>query len=437
MRDWWSKEVRQWLRYGADGVWITRSEPIGNEKGAALPLDTRFNGESHLTDLRETHNIYPNLFAKATREGFKRAAPDKRPFLASRAGFTGIHRTSVVWTGEVPSTWSHLREVPATLLNLSLSGVGMVGSTMGGATRINDPELYVRWVELACWTPLLRQGAPASIETTLPWALGENVEAAVRKSLKNRYRMTPYWYSLLHEYARSGLPPMRALVLDKTFVTDPNVRNMDQEWMVGPFILVAPVLDRGTRTRTVYLPQGKWTEIQSERIYDGPVRVTVDAPLESTPLFARAGSILPSWPDQNSLTGAAPDTLIIDLYPPAAGKASRFRHVSDDGITIDGAQSITIFGLEEKTSGQLSLKLKRVDSGNFIPRETHLLLRFHHQPSMPRQVVYVAGNDAETRLVFTERSVMPFGWTYHEEQDWVEVLVPQQNDNMTVTLLDH
>lgn len=434
VRKWWAGVTESWARSGVDGVWITRSEPVVDEPETGIPQDARYNGEGVRTDHKEVHNVYPNLLAESVHQGFEQASPGKRSLIVSRAGFLGIFRDAGLWTGEVPSTWAHLREVPSTLLSLSLSGNGLVGATLGGATRINDPELFVRWVELASWMPLLRQATQGTIETYPPYSLGPRVESIMKHTLDTRYRMTPYWYSLMHQYVRNGSPPIRPLIFDDAYTTDANVRNMSDEWLVGKNLLVAPVIERGTRTRTVYLPKGRWTEQATDRIYRGPVRVTVNAPLESVPTFAREGAIFTSWPLQTDLAGIRADTLIVDLYTPDRSHENSFLHTTDDGVSTGGSMSLTTFTLSHPKSGEIRLGLDRHDIGDFHPLETHLLLRFHHIDSEPRRVLITTGGNAQTELLRGEGRTLPFGWTFHKGSHIVEVLVPQQDAEMNVLL---
>lgn len=432
--DWWSQQVDSWTRSGIDGVWIIRNEPLAGEPISGMPLDLRFNGDGNRTDLREAHNVYADLFTSATRKGLLLAHPKQRVFVASAAGYAGLVPNAAIWSAVIPTTWIHFEEVPAALLNLALCGVGFAGVDIGGATRISDTELYIRWFELAAYTPLMRH-RPVQLEGTLtPWGQGKQAEAIARKVTAERYRLTPYWYSLMHDYSLTGIPPMRPLFLDRSFYSDANVRSMADQWLVGPNLCVAPVVERGTRTRTVYLPSGYWTEVRTERIYKGPLRVTVDAPLDEIPIFAREGAILPSWPLVQSLSENSPDTLILDLYAQSPGVSSTFAYTSDDGTTLDSKSCTSVFHLS-RTEDEYQLELTQ-DREGFIPVETHFLLVFHHQDSPPASVVFRSGNEAATRLLRNEGEPMPFTWAWDARHDIVRVLVPQQDARQSVTLLN-
>jgi len=433
-RTWWAKQIIRSKEIGYSGLWITRSEPLAGEPDTGMPPDIRFYGEGIRTDLREAHNIYPNLFAEATRNGLKQVAPTDRLFLASRAGFSGIHRYGITWTGEVPSSWTQLDMVPATLMNLSLSGVGLAGTDIGGSTRINDPELYIRWLQVSVFTPILRHRPISTSETSTPWSFGTQVERAAKKALTQRYRMTPLWYSLMYDYVKTGIPLMRPLLLDPEFMTDPNVRNMNDQWMIGSDLLVAPVIERGSRTRTVYLPVGTWTELRTDRIYEGPVRVTVDAPIESIPLFARSMAILPSWPYSSSLSSIEPDSLIFDLYPNHRGETGEFTLTCDDGKSEEGGNCRTLLRLS-RSDANISLALERQRTGSFSPPEAYLLMRFHHVAESPAEVVMRAGAENQMKLLYYDGAPLPFGWTWEEKNKIVEVLLPQQNEKMMVSLI--
>ncbi|MFH0882204.1 MAG: TIM-barrel domain-containing protein [bacterium] len=431
--DWWTQQVDSWTRTGIDGVWITRNEPLAGEPKTGMPLDLRFDGNGNRTDLREAHNIYSDLFTSATRKGLDSAHPGQRTFVATESGYAGVIRNASTWMGVIPTTWIHFKVVPSALLNLSLSGVGFAGVDIGGATRITDTELYIRWFELAAYTPLMRHRPIQSESTVSPWSQGRQAEAIARKVTAERYRLIPYWYSLMQDYSRTAIPPMRPLFFDRAYDNDPNAKNLVDQWLVGPNLLVAPVIERGTRTRTVYLPAGAWTEIRTGRVYEGPLRVTVDAPLDEIPIFAREGAIIPSWPLVQSLSENKPDTLILDLYAQTPGVTGSFVFTADDGITVHSGKCISTFKLA-RSGTEYRLDLKQ-DRKGFIPIETHFLLIFHHLSSPPSSVVFRSGNDAATTLLRSDGEPMPFTWTWDAKSETVRVLVPQQDERQSVELL--
>ena len=432
-RDWWAQQVDTWVRSGIDGIWVTRNEPLAGEPKTGMPLDLRFDGQGTRTDLRETHNIYSDLFTEATRKGLEKANGERRTFMMSESGYAGILRNATTWLGVIPTTWVHFKVVPSALLNLSLSGLGFTGADIGGATRITDTELYIRWFELTAYTPLMRHRPIQKDSNVSPWAQGRQAETIARKMTAERYRLIPYWYSLMQDYVRTTVPPMRPLFLDPEYSQDPNARSLVDQWLVGPNLLVAPVVERGTRTRTIYLPKGEWTEIRTERIYRGPLRVTVDAPLDEVPLFAREGAIIPSWPLVNSLSDNKPDTLILNLYAPTSRSQGTFTYIADDGVSVNSGNCITTFNMtRNETDYRLDLKQKR---NGFDPVETHFLLVFHHVASSPKNVVFGSGNDKPTTLLRNDQETMPFTWSWDRKLHVVRVLVPRQNDQQSVRLI--
>ena len=199
------------------------------------------------------------------------------------------------------------------------------------------PELFVRWFEWGAFQPVMRAHGERNHNEV--WSYGKQAEPILAKYLRLRYQLLPYTYSVAYRSYQTGAPYMRALFMD--FPDDPKAADIPDEYMYGPAFLVAPVTEQGATQRTVYLPAGcdwynYWT---NERLHGGQT-IVADAPIDTLPLFVRAGSIVPLGSEV--LSASQPQTIAsVRVYPGADGSFTLFQ---DDGKTYGyekGGGSIT------------------------------------------------------------------------------------------------
>ena len=250
------------------------------------PIEDTTAGEECLPHHR-ARNTYGLQMARATRAGMLQNAPDSRPFLLTRAAFCGVQTAAALWSGDNSSKWEHLAESLPMLMNLGLSGVPFVGADIGGFAGDVDGELLVRWIQAGAFYPFCRNHSARSTRNQEPWMFGEEVEAICRKYLELRYRLLPCIYNLFYEASETGAPIMRPLVWQ--YPDDPAAFALQDQFMLGPDLLVAPVLAPGMRKRLVYLPEGfwyRWMPVAQEK-FEGPMRFWASAPLAELPLIQR------------------------------------------------------------------------------------------------------------------------------------------------------
>lgn len=302
-RDWFGRLYEGPLDLGVDGFWNDMNEPgvfapdgfnapetdLGPHK--TLPLDARHAGDGQPGTHARYHNVYGQQMARASFEGLRRLQPEKRPFVLSRAGFAGVQRYAAVWTGDNSPNWPHLALTIPMLTNLSISGVPFVGADVGGFMGSPSAELYTRWLQAAALTPFFRTHSNDVSAPREPWAFGPEHETINRATIELRYQLLPYLYSLFELSERSGLPPMRPLWF--AYPQDTRASLIDDQFLLGADLLVAPVLREGQRQRSVYFPKGDaWLDWWSGRRYEGGSQALIDAPLERLPLFIRVGSVV-------------------------------------------------------------------------------------------------------------------------------------------------
>jgi len=337
---------------GFDAIWADETEPD-------LPPDGSYFYAGPGT---RYFNIYPLLHTAAIYDGFRRDV-NHRALILSRDAYLGSQRNgTMVWSSDIYPTWDTLRRQIPTGLDFAASGMAYWTDDIGGWQYLpkehhaahpplldpsdardnvggydDYPELYARWFEYAAFLPIFRtHGSRNSNEV---WSYGKAAEPILEKYLKLRYQLLPYIYSLAHKTYETGAPFMRALFMD--FPNDPKVADLSDEYMFGPAFLVAPVTEQGVTSRMVYLPAGAdwynyWT---NERVHGGQT-IRVDAPIETLPLFVRAGSIiLLGEPIENT---TQPQKIAkLRVYPGADADLTLYQ---DDGETYayeKGVRSIT------------------------------------------------------------------------------------------------
>lgn len=351
--EWWGDLHRFYIDHGISGIWNDMNEPsVFNDTTKTMDLDVVHRNNGRPKTHGELHNLYGMLMSKATYEGMARGLGGERPFVLTRAGYAGIQRYAAVWTGDNRSYWEHLEMSIPMVLNLGLSGVAFAGADIGGFSHHSSGELLARWTQIGALFPFCRNHSAIDTSRQEPWRFGEQVEAICRDSIRFRYRLMPYLYSLFYEATASGLPVLRPLLLE--YPGDPLVTNMSDQFLVGEFLLAAPVCRPGVTARAVYLPEGVWYDHRSGERYAGGRHVLAEAPLESMPLFVKAGAILPVKEAGGQFADEAGNgELTLEVYAGAAG-ASRFRLFEDDGKTFayrEGAYRLLEFAWEESGEG--------------------------------------------------------------------------------------
>ena len=323
VRKWWGEKTKILLDHGIRGIWNDMNEPASFR--GPLPDDVKFAAGAH----DEIHNIYGHLMAKATYEGLLEQDNGRRPFVLTRAAYAGSQKYCGGWTGDNHSIWAHLTLSLEQICNLSLCGMAMCGSDIGGFGSDVTPELLVRFYQAAVFAPFFRNHSAVGTRRQEPWLFDEKTRDAVRKTVRLRYRFIPYIYDLARECERTGEPIVRPLVYE--YPHDKMVRNICDEYLLGKFVLVAPVTVPGKFAREVYLPEGEWYDYETNEKYTGGKYILADAPLDKVPVFIRAGAILPvAEGNIQSTEDITSENTRILTYP---GQGT-FIHYEDDNETL-------------------------------------------------------------------------------------------------------
>lgn len=344
---WWWETIRdRYIKpYGFDYIWLDETEPDID------PINDVF----HVGPGPQYYNVYPLFHTASVYEGFRRDFGDSHRVMSLvRASYLGAQRNGTVfWSSDIQSTWDMLRRSIAAGLDFTASGMPYWDTDIAGFfspaipsnyhaahTLLVDPsdardnvgnyedypELFVRWFEWGAFQPVMR--AHGERQHNEVWSYGKQAEPILAKYLRLRYQLLPYTYSLAYQTYQTGAPYMRALFMD--FPGDPNVSDIRDEYMFGPAFLVAPVTSQGATSRKVYLPAGTdWYNYWTGERLKGGQAVEVSAPIDTLPLFVRAGSIIPLGSE--ILSTAEPQSIVqVLVYPGADGDFTLFR---DDGKT--------------------------------------------------------------------------------------------------------
>jgi len=342
--------------YAFDYIWLDETEPdiFPRKDVFAVGSGTRY------------YNIYPLFHTSSVYEGFRRDIGDSiRVMILARAAYLGAQRNGTVfWSSDIFSTWDMLRRSIPAGLNFTATGLPYWDTDIAGffspaippnyraehKTLIDGsdardtignyedyPELFVRWFEWGTFHPIMRaHGERAHNEV---WSYGKQAEPILAKFLKLRYQLLPYTYSAAYGSYMTGAPYMRALFMD--FPGDPKVADIPDEYMYGAAFLVAPVTEQGATSRTVYLPAGcDWYDYWTNKRLRGGQTIVANAPIDTLPLFVKAGSIVPLGAEvDSSQQKQRIDSVLV--YPGANGTFTLFE---DDGTTYkyeNGGASLT------------------------------------------------------------------------------------------------
>jgi len=366
VRPWWGKHVAAFVEaWRVDGLWLDMNEPAAfvDAGDPTLPLSTRHALEGAGSDHRAAHNLYGLQMARATYDALRRARPGKRPWVLSRSGWVGIQRYAWTWTGDTESTWPMLRTTVATVLGLNLSGAPFTGPDVGGFAGAPDGELYLRWLQLAAFLPFFRGHSAITSPPREPWTFGEPWISHARQTLRLRQRLLPYLYTLAWEAHTQGLPLVRPLWWYDPL--EPAFWNVDDAFLLGQALLVAPALLPGQEERFVPLPWGGWYDFwrPTEMLY-GPTEILLPTPLAHIPLLVRAGTLLP--------LEDAPTALTLWLGTPTEGEYRTHLYMDEgDG---EGPSRLEIWTV--RADGE-TVRLQREVQGEFPSPYKRLRLEVH------------------------------------------------------------
>ncbi|UII25274.1 glycoside hydrolase family 31 protein [Fulvivirga maritima] len=329
-RVWWKEQFAAYTDLEIDGFWNDMNEIA--TWGQKLPDLIRFHFEGEESTARKGRNIYGFLMAKSTFEGSKSLLNNKRPFVLTRAGFSGIQRYAAVWTGDNTASDEHMMLGARLVNSMGLTGIPFAGYDVGGFVGNASEKLFARWIQIGAFSPFFRGHSNINTRDAEPWAFGEEVEEISRNYIKLRYRLIPYIYSLFYEATQSGVPLSRSLAIDYTHDSKIYEQNYQNQYLFGPALLVAPVESTKDFTK-IYFPEGDWYHFFSDELTQGAQEKIIECPFDVLPLFVKASSIIPMAQTVKNNTNTLGDTMELHVY--YGENSNSFEYYEDDGETYN------------------------------------------------------------------------------------------------------
>lgn len=366
-RCWLANRYYELTEDGVGGWWGDLGEPeVHPETGIHA------NGMT----AREYHNRYGNDWSKIIYDMYREKYPERRLMTLMRGGTTGLQRYSVYpWSTDVSRSWGGLQPQVTIMLNSGLSGLGYMSHDVGGFAidpeHPSDAELYVRWLQLGTFSPVLRTHSQQMAE---PYKY-PNHQDIILPLIRERYKWLPYNYTLAYENAAQGLPLVRPL----NFYTPSSTAfdDVTDQYLWGRDVMVAPVLTQGATSRRVVFPlEGTWVDYNNPTVsFTAGDTIVYDAPLDVLPVFVRGGAFIPQADYKMENTGDyRADSYTIRYYP-VKGGTSTFTMYEDDRVSASSLASnqyrlITLTG--DDSDGQLRISAEARGTYAGAPAETSL-----------------------------------------------------------------
>jgi alpha-glucosidase len=379
---WWDNGV---MRVGSIGAKFVKTDE-GSAFGA-LANDNEGKIGPKGPEVDRLHNVFPIAYAKAPFLKFQQLN-GFRGMNQTREGYAGIQRYPYIFAGDWPSEWQYFAPVIMAGINIGLSGVSGWTHCMGGFEHPADPELYIRWTQFGFFSPVAMVFGFDHPGYKEPWSYGDEALQNFKKYDLLRYRLIPYIYSSAYTAFKTGMPMMRSLVLSNQ--NDPEVYQINDQYMFGSEMMVCPVTVKGAQTRTIYFPEGTWYDYWTGEKFVGKTYKHVLTPLDKLPIYVKAGAIIPMQPEMKYMDEKPVDVITLDIWP---GKNSSFDMYEDDGLSQkykDGNYAITRISCEELPLKDGILISISKPNGEFTPTTKSYLVQTHWNES--REPLFVTEN---------------------------------------------
>ena len=378
VREWWAELYKEFMSdLGVHTVWNDMNEPAVMEvPSKTAPLDTRHDYDGNPCTHRKAHNVYGMQMVRATYEGVKKYVYPKRPFVITRAAFSGTQRYSSTWTGDNVATWEHLWIANVQVQRMCLSGYSFVGSDIGGFAEQPDGELFARWVQLGIFHPFCRVHSSGDHGDQEPWSFGSEITDIVRKFVELRYQLLPYLYTMFYKYTKENVPMVQSLVFFDQEDNQTHFRT--DEFIFGDKILVCPIQEPNAQGRRMYVPRGEWYDFWTNEFVEGGKEKWVAAALDMIPIFVKAGSIIPKYPIQQYVGEKKIEELVLDVYYKEGTETSEVYEDANNGYDYKkGRYSLSNYKLTGKDN---SLIIQLFKDGTFDTEYEKMKLTFHGLP---------------------------------------------------------
>lgn len=322
MQDWFWKKYKAQIENGVAGWWGDLGEP---EKHPSEMVHVAGKAD-------EVHNIHAHYWHKMLYEKYADEYPEVRLFNLNRSGFAGSQRYSIYpWSGDVSRSWEGLQAQPTAVLGMALSGFSYMHSDLGGfAWGQKDEELYTRWIQYGVFNPIFRPHGDSAAPVE-PVFYSDSIQKILKKYINLRYELLPYNYTMAWQNSVNGTPLTRPLFFEET--GNQTIATIDDTYLWGPNLLVAPILHQGEKIRKIYLPKGNWFDFFSDEKTAGSGWIEKPVTLKNIPVFARGGSFIPMIPPIQNTEEYSSKKLVLHFYFDPEVKESDFTIYDDDGKT--------------------------------------------------------------------------------------------------------
>lgn len=368
-------------KYGWDAWWCD-----GNEPDTWPDSYDRNEAVTALGKGVQMYNTFPLMHTSAVSDGWKKDIEEKRLFTLSRSAFLGQQRNSAAsWSGDIKSNWEDYKKQLSSGLNFCLSGIPYWTTDIGGYwgtefSEADNQELFTRWFQYGTFTPIFRiHGKRVRMIYSDTWS--EETKDILIKYDKLRYNLMPYIYSLAWQVTNNDYTIMRHLVMD--YPNDTKVYDIADQFMFGPALMINPITEKGQIDRSVYLPNGLWYNFWTNEAVQGNQNINADAPIQTMPIFVKAGSIIPMAGEIQYAYEKS--DLTLRIYPGANGQFELYEDEGDSYRYENNAYSVVLFNYDTTTQTLKIAKRKGEFSGMDKERKINILL-IHS--------AYVSGNQA-------------------------------------------
>ena len=413
VREWWGGLFDELVEMGVAGVWNDMNEPAVFGAGT-FPDDVRHQYDGHRGSHRKAHNVYGMQMVRSTYEGLRKIMKNKRPFTITRAGYSGVQRYSSVWTGDNVASWEHLQLGNIQCQRLSISGIPFCGTDIGGFSGEPDGELFTRWIQMGTFSPFMRAHSAGDTKEREPWSFGEPYTTINRKFIELRYKLMPYFYSAFWEHHRYGFPILRPVVMQEQDVLLNHFRQ--DEFTYGDKILICPVMKPGQTSRKVYLPKGKWYNFLSNELVEGGKEVTVATPLETIPIFVKAGSVIPEYPVMQYVGEKEIEEVKLNIYY-SDYEVNSFLF-EDYGETFAYEQDIYLEKKFVVKGNEKMLTIQQSMEGLYTPRYEGYRFKLKGMPFKPSKIIA----DGKTITGFTTDKNKSVEFNFSKNFKHIEIL---------------